>query len=151
MRYLGIDPGQKGGVAFTDSERDLYGNYCMPATTSQVFTLIELLTAGSPCTVIIEKVQVMGKTFGAKAALSSGQKYGELIGICTALGLKIVEVSPAVWKRSMGLTREKDTSIALCERLFPEVDLLPTPRCTKPSDGMAEALLLAEYGRRLNL
>ena len=35
-----------------------------------------------------------------------------------------------------------------CPWLFPDVSLLATPRCKKPHDGMAEALLMAEYARR---
>lgn len=150
MRYIGIDPGKKGGIASIGSLG--YSTYPMQDTTSQNYNLLHQITSLSgPYTAIIEQVQVMGKAFGAKAALNYGQGYGELIGILTALGVKIVEVRPSVWKKGMGLTKEKDDSIALCERLFPEVNLLPTPRCTKPSDGMAEALLLAEYGRRNNL
>jgi hypothetical protein len=38
--------------------------------------------------------------------------------------------------------------VDVCKRLFPGVNLLPTERCRKESDGMAEATLLAEYARR---
>lgn len=148
MTYIGIDPGQKGGIAVIGFAR--YATHPMPDTTAGIMRLIDDLKQGAT-TCIIEQVQMMGKSFGAKAALSYGQHYGEMIGILTTLGIKIVEVRPAVWKKTMKLTKEKDDSIALCERLFPSVNLLPTPRCKKPSDGMAEALLLSEYGRRLNL
>jgi hypothetical protein len=147
--YIGIDPGKRGGIAWTSGKTQ--GVYLMPETTLAAYGLLVGIATGIKPTVIIEQVQVMGKAFGAKAALSYGQGYGELIGIATALGLKIVEVRPSTWKKAMKLSSDKNESIALCERLFPEVILLPTPRCTKPSDGMAEALLLAEYGRRLNL
>jgi hypothetical protein len=36
----------------------------------------------------------------------------------------------------------------VCRRLFPGVSLRATPRCTTDHDGMAEALLIAEYARR---
>jgi hypothetical protein len=36
----------------------------------------------------------------------------------------------------------------VCEKLFPGVDLRATERSRKPSDGLAEALLMAEYARR---
>lgn len=149
MIYIGIDPGKRGGLAAVGESG--YFTSLMPSTTAQVLRELKALRSGLRCTAIIEKVQVMGKSFGAKAALSYGQGYGEIIGILTALEIKVVEVSPAVWKKAMGLTKEKDDSIALCERLFPNVCLLPTDKCKKPSDGMAEALLLAEYGRRNNL
>ena len=48
----------------------------------------------------------------------------------------------------MEVTSDKNTSIDLCKRLFPDINLLATPRSRKPHDGMAEALLIAEYGRR---
>lgn len=149
MIYIGIDPGCKGGIACIGSAG--YTTVLMPDTTSGVLNELTYLAKAGNVTCVIEQVQMMGKTFGAKAALSYGQKYGELIGILTCLGVKIVEVRASVWKKGMGLTKDKDDSIALCERLFPSVNLLPTPRCKKPSDGMAEALLLAEYGRRNNL
>lgn len=148
MIYIGIDPGKKGGIAWLGKK---YHAYAMPDTTAGIYKLINAIAEGLETTAVIEQVQVMGKAFGAKAALSYGQGYGEIIGILTALGIKIVEVRAAAWKKGMGLTKEKDDSIALCERLFPLVNLLPTPRCKKPSDGIAEALLLAEYGRRGNL
>jgi hypothetical protein len=42
----------------------------------------------------------------------------------------------------------KQRSVIAAQRLFPNVSLLPTPRCKKPSDGIADALLIAEWGRR---
>lgn len=72
-------------------------------------------------------------------------------------------VMPAVWKKRMGILvptsfgddkkREKEAkrrSIALCQRTHPEHDLRwnPDHHSSKPSDGMAEAILLADYGAR---
>lgn len=42
----------------------------------------------------------------------------------------------------------KQRSIAMAQAMFPGVSLLPTPGSEVPCDGMAEAALLAEYGRR---
>lgn len=72
-------------------------------------------------------------------------------------------VMPAVWKKRMGIlvpsnfgdedARSKEAkvrSIALCQRTHPEHDLRwnPDHHSSKPSDGMAEAILLADYGAR---
>lgn len=73
-------------------------------------------------------------------------------------------VMPAVWKKKMGILvpksfsdddkkREKEAkrrSIALCQRTHPEHDLRwnPSHHSSKPNDGMAEAILLADYGAR---
>jgi len=147
MIYLGIDPGQKGGIGVIGAV--CYEVHPMPDTTTGIMKLIDDYKAG-PTTCIIEHAQAMPKQ-GGVSMFNYGQHYGELIGIMTALGIKIIEVRAASWKKAMGLNKDKDASIALCERLFPSVELLPSDRSRKPSDGMAEALLLAEYGRRMNL
>jgi len=58
-------------------------------------------------------------------------------------------IPPQRWKKAFGLHSDKQQSIEECVRIFPDANLLPTARCRKPSDGMAEALLIAEYGRQI--
>jgi hypothetical protein len=62
-------------------------------------------------------------------------------------GIKYIEVRPAKWKKDMGLNSDKINSIKLCQRLFPTIELVQKG-CRKPHDGMAEALLIAEWKRR---
>ena len=145
---IGIDPGKKGAIAFISESR--YDACRMPETTRQVANLLEKLVTGKDATACIEQVQVMGKVFGAKAALSYGQGYGEIIGILTVLGARIHEVRASVWKRTLNITADKNTSILLCERMYPNLDLSPG-RCTKPQDGLAEAMLLCHYAKKMNL
>ena len=57
-------------------------------------------------------------------------------------------VSPQKWKKEFNLDSDKQKSIDTAKKLFPDVNLFRTNRCTKEHDGMAEALLIAEYGRR---
>ena len=57
-------------------------------------------------------------------------------------------IPPQTWKKEFSLNKSKEKSIDVCKRLFPGVKLLATPRCKKEHDGMAEALLMAEYARR---
>ncbi len=146
MIYIGIDPGVKGAIAWISD--DGYGAVKMPPTTKQVYDKIVDLAVARNASVTVEQVQVMGKVFGAKAALSYGQKYGEIIGILTALGIPIREVRAAVWKKGMNLDKDKNNSILKCERLFPKLQLIP-PGCRVVQDGLAEAILLAEYGRKM--
>ncbi len=77
-----------------------------------------------------------------------GINYGKLLGILRVYEIDTQLVSPQKWKKAMGVTKDKQPSINKAKELFPNVSLLPTPRCTKDHDGMAEALLIAEYGRR---
>lgn len=57
-------------------------------------------------------------------------------------------VTPQKWKKEFQITGDKNSSIAICKRLFPDIDLRRTERCRKDDDGMIESFLLAEYARR---
>lgn len=147
MPLIGIDPGLKGGIAFYCQHSGQYGAYKMPPTAKQIHSLLKDLAENyGVLTAYCEQVQVMGKAFGAKAALSYGQGYGEIIGILTALRASITEVRPSVWKRKLNVSSDKESAILLCERLYPELDLTPG-QCRKPQDGLAEAMLIAHYGK----
>lgn len=85
---------------------------------------------------------------GVTSMFSFGLNFGWIQGMLTAYGIPFELVRPQKWKKEYSITGDKNTSIAVCKRLFPDVSLLPTERCRKESDGMAEALLMAEYARR---
>lgn len=57
-------------------------------------------------------------------------------------GLSLVEVGPAVWKKHMGLTSDKETSRHTAMKMFPAVNL-----SLKKDHNRAEALLLAAWLR----
>lgn len=79
---------------------------------------------------------------------SFGQNYGFIQGLLKAYSIPFELVRPQKWKKEFSITADKNKSIAVCKRLFPDVSLLATPKCKKPSDGIAEALLLALYAKR---
>ena len=70
------------------------------------------------------------------------------LGLLKANGIPYQLVRPQKWKKEYSITANKNTSIEVCKRLFPNVSLLPTERCRKDHDGLAEALLMAEFARR---
>ena len=76
------------------------------------------------------------------------ENFGFIKGLLTAYKIPFQLAEPTKWKKDFGVTADKNTSIAVCKRLFPDVSLLPTDKSRKDSDGMAEALLMAEYARR---
>jgi crossover junction endodeoxyribonuclease RuvC len=88
---------------------------------------------------------------GVASTFKFGKGYGEVLGITTALHFEIHEPTPQAWKKAMltGTDKSKDASIQVAENLFPTVSLV-LPRCRKAHDGMAEALLMAEYIRRMH-
>ncbi len=68
------------------------------------------------------------------------------------MGIACQPVRPVDWKRTMlagtpkGDTKQR--SVIAAHRLFPTLSLKRSERCHKDDDGIAEALLLAEFGRR---
>ncbi len=150
--FIGIDPGQNGGLAMIHPETGRYTAVAMPDTRLQIITLLRMWheTFGATgTTATVESVHSMPKQ-GVASTFKFGQGYGEVLGICTALGFKILEPTPQRWKKDImpGMDRsDKNSSIQQAENLFPRVELVQ-PRCRKPHDGAAEALLLAEWGRR---
>ena len=85
---------------------------------------------------------------GVTSMFSFGENFGFIQGLLTAYSIPFELVRPQKWKKEFSITADKNSSIEVCKRLFPDVSLLATPKCKKPSDGIAEALLMAEYAKR---
>ena len=140
MVYIGIDPGQNGGISVISEN----------STESHVYssgTLIDVLSQARCAKVVLEKVSAMPKQ-GVSSTFKFGQNYGYIMGVLEAFDIAYELVPPQKWKREFSCTADKNTSIAVAQRLFPDIDLRATERCKKPHDGKAESLLMAEYARR---
>jgi hypothetical protein len=156
---VGIDPGLDGGIGWIDGDKT--GAMVMPTLDKapDLRAIAERLRELAPKIVVIERAQTRAAQ-SANSGLTTGINYGYLIGWLTGVGIPFKEVHPATWKAKMGIAlrgkdftpkQKKDKAIAECRRLFPRVLLLASPKCRVDHDGMAEALLLAEYGRRERL
>lgn len=142
MIYLGIDPGKKGALAILDAT----GPKIWAFDKEAYLTVIQLYAPlGLRC--CLEKVHAMPKQ-GVASTFSFGESYGWLKGILDANSVSYQEIPPERWKKEFGLNTDKKKSIEVCRQLFPEADLRPNERSRVGSDGMAEALLMAEYARR---
>ena len=146
--YVGIDPGKHGGIVLLRS-KGLQDYMPMPPTVSEIIVGLKQFFLYPSSVMVVERAQPM-----PKQGISSTAKYMRHFGIFEAvaacLQVRYIEVSPSQWKRDMGLTKDKNDSIRLCERLFPNIDLV-LPHCRKPHDGIAEAALIAEWARRKQL
>ena len=85
---------------------------------------------------------------GVTSMFNFGQNFGYIKGLLEAFQIPYELVRPQKWKKEFGITGDKNSSVEVCKRLFPGVSLRRTERCRKDDDGMAEALLMAEYARR---
>lgn len=143
MIYIGIDPGKKGGYAIIAAR----GTLVYPWDDNMFAEDIRSF-GGNPCIAAVEKVGAMPGQ-GVTSMFSFGQSYGFILGVLTAFSIPYQLVPPRKWKAEFGLLNtEKQASVDVAKRLFPGVNLLPSDRCRKESDGMSDSLLIAEYARR---
>ena len=159
MIYIGIDPGLGGavGVVF-DAMKDpvVYHTPTMVISgvkdkrvynTAAMALLLKPFSTIDNVLVVLESVHSMPKQ-GVASSFSFGQGLGMWQGIIAALGLPLEMPSPQRWKKEMlaDQGKDKDASRFKAIHLFPS---LASQLSRKKDDGRAEALLLAEYGRRL--
>lgn len=143
MIYIGIDPGANGGIGVIDTIEDTAEAY--PLTTEK---LMEVLHRIGRTRVCVEQVNAMPGQ-GVTSMFNFGKNFGIILGILEALYVSYQLVTPKKWKKEFSLNSDKKKSIECCKRLFPLVDLKKSDRARTDHDGMAEALLIAEYGRRV--
>lgn len=164
--FIGIDPGLNGAVAVIKPEfKD--GDFVVPQVVAVHDTptltiegdktkrkynkaaMAELLRPyhGQDVLVILENVHSMPKQ-GVASSFSFGLGLGIWEGIIAALMLPLEMPSPQRWKKALlsDQGKEKDASRFKAMQLFPA---LATQFSRAKDDGRAEALLMAEYGRRL--
>ncbi len=148
MIYIGVDPGKKGGYAVIDgNDVEVYAwDDALFVDTMRV-CMGRGRSRNERVFAAVEKVGAMPGQ-GTVSMFSFGQSFGFILGVLAALDISFQLVPPRKWKAEFSLTNDKGKSIETCKRLFPNVSLLPTERCRKDSDGMAESLLIAEYARR---
>lgn len=149
MIYIGIDPGKKGSWAVIAQSET--GQFTKVYPWDDVFFVADmkaLSQMGEKIVAAVEKVGAMPHQ-GVTSMFNFGQSYGFIQGVLSAYGIPYQLVPPGVWKREFSIVQKGKTgSVDVCKCLFPDVSLFPTERCRKESDGMSDALCLAEYARR---
>lgn len=146
MIFIGIDPGKNGGIAFITMNNSIV--HTIPYSDDSLLLWTRDVKNMDECVAYVESVHAMPGQ-GVTSMFNFGKNYGYILGVLEACCIPIVNVTPQKWKKYMDVTSDKNTSIDLCQKLFPDINLLATNRSRKPHDGMAEALLIAEYGRRV--
>jgi hypothetical protein len=153
ITVAGIDPGIKGAVAFLDHD-DKPKLHRMPvlkvSASKQEIDMVGLaaiLSSYQPSLVVLERVHALPKQ-GTVSMFRFGRTFGRIEGLCVIY--KCLLVAPQEWKRVIlnGTDRSKEAAVAFCSSRWPELSLTPAG-CKTPHHGLAEALAMAEYGRRL--
>lgn len=143
---LGIDPGLSGALAVLDSD-------CMPELVADLpiigdgklrwidgaalqSMLLDSLR-GRQCRAVVERVSAMPRQ-GIASAFCFGVGLGSILATLQTLQIGITLVTPAQWKRDLGLSSDKRASLDKARLLFPAAELHLAKH-----DGRAEALLIA--------
>jgi crossover junction endodeoxyribonuclease RuvC len=147
---VGVDPGKTGAVALLDSTGQLVTVADMPVIwkivspallAEIVHNWIDPFTDPPYGTAVIEDVHAMPKQ-GVSSVFSFGRALGVTEGVLAAEGFAITYVSPAKWKRTLGLSSDKGASRRRATELWP--DMAGSFKRVK-DDGRAEAALIAYW------
>lgn len=148
--YLGVDPGKQGGLCVLRDDGVPLETIRMPDGKARIIDWLLHAHGIYPHLIIItELAQAMPKQ-GVTSCFRYGQHFATFEDAAIHLKIPYHEVRPAIWKKALGLTSKKKDSITACRQLFPLLELVPTG-CRIEHDGIAEALLIAEWARRKNL
>lgn len=159
MLYIGIDPGQGGGIAWMHRQGVVVNIDArkMPDTEGEICSLLlSLKQLPGNCHAAIEAVgpargrnpDGTTRTQGVSSAFTFGRNYGFLRGCLVALRIPFEEVLPQRWQRELGLvvrgsgltySDRKNRNKQKAANLFPAV---------KVTHATADALLLMQYVRK---
>ena len=151
---MGVDPGVNGGVAVVrqDGSVAFVAGLAPTMTHGAAVDVVEaakdvlLSHGGALC--FCEKVGTM-PTDGRKGSNTFGRIDGILRGATLARPRVVVtDVPPVIWQARMECMTggNKNVSLARARQLFPEC--FPAKQLKADALRIADALLIAEYGRR---
>jgi len=154
-QILGIDPGISGAMAIIDPHTNLvklisdFPLHPKGAGGKNVIDASDLAQMIEPhiphvAFAVVEDVHAMPGQ-GVTSMFTFGVAKGLIIGVLSAFKCPIFFVPPGVWKSCYGLSANKSISIELAVKKYPDAAGMLT---RKKDDGRAEALLLADFGRR---
>lgn len=144
---IGIDPGLTGAVAILDGQSlRVHDIPTAPGPKGRsvmlhraLFDLLDL----PPAVAFVEFVSARPGQ-GVTSMFRFGETLGAIHMALAARGHALHQVTPAVWKRHFGITKEKGASRGLASQRWPEI----APQFARvKDDGRAEAALIAQYGQ----
>lgn len=149
--FIGIDPGAISGAwGMVDHQGKYWSCGLIPHEEGRIRARAfkaELMQAIDQQDVMfcIEDVHAMPKQ-GVSSTFKFGMAVGAIQAIVELTRAPWVIVRPQTWKKDLGVTSDKNTSLELARQLWPSA-----PLARQKDHGIAEALLLAEWLRRETL
>lgn len=157
MRFImGVDPGTRGGISIVSQHGCTYMAISMQKMTCRdiVDTVIEFNRNYSIISCTIEDVGCVMLPFtksspivALKPTAKLNYSYGLLVGCINTLKIPLQRVRSKAWQNELSCNKTKSKKSdmkkitkAKAQELFPD---------TKITHDIADALLIAEYGRRM--
>lgn len=148
---LGIDPGLSGALAFLDDNELLIFDIPTLEITRNgkkkrqinLSALLSILETNKADHAFLESVNAMPGQ-GVSSMFQMGRGFGQIEMALMAAKLPVTYVTPQVWKKHYGLSKDKDASRQRASQLMPQWannwDL-------KKHDGRAESALISLWGK----
>jgi hypothetical protein len=178
--FLGVDPGKKGALCSMNERGQILElvptpmqpggkDYDLEAIAQFLRARTDVRRSDRGMFVTVERLQAMPMRFAKKggratdedanvggvlANFNRGVSHG-WVWMLFAFRIPFAHVSPQTWQRTMlagmpGATT-KEKSIRAAKKAWPGLDLRRTLRSKTDDDGFADAVWLAEHGRRTKL
>ena len=144
---LGIDPGLDGGIAILDGNAiELLDTIPTEKKTGFIKRQVDAQKLSNILRVYPISVCYLEKVAsrpgqGVGSVFSFGDTYGAIRGVLGTLGIPTYYISPQKWKKALKISSKED-SLKASKDLFPSVNF------RKKDHNMAEALLIAYFGKK---
>lgn len=133
---FGIDPGRNGAVAWVDENNQLQGveeaGSADESTPQRLFDLFQHASL-----VVVERPLAF-PGIPAQDQMILAESYGAAVALARLAGVPVITPTASSWKKTVGVTRVKRTSVAKAAELY------GLPKDTRHDK--CEAALLAHYG-----
>jgi crossover junction endodeoxyribonuclease RuvC len=143
--WIGIDPGLSGGIAcvYPEGSVPTVVAHKMPSTERDILDLLMMLKSHQPNARATLEFVRSSPQMGVASSFKFGVGYGGLRMALVAAGIPFDEATPGRWQAAMQCRSGGDKNVTKrrAQELFPHI---------KVTHALADALLLAEYGRRVH-
>lgn len=147
--FVGIDPGlRSGAIASIDHNGEFIWMYDIPAIEDKIDVrqlkelIYKITVASDSFSICIENVATR-----PNQGIASTGRFMRAAGAIEAVSQLVCDqvewVRPQVWKKFFGLGADKFGSLELARQMWPTANLK-----LQKHHNLAEALLIAEYGRK---
>ena len=147
---IGIDPGKSGGLAIISTGHVLAKKGSVARvekfgdkTLTDLYELFRNIDLVYTAFCFIENVHAMPKQ-GVTSCFNFGKQYGGLLMLLTCFRIPFEKITPVRWQRALGCLSggDKNVTKSKAQELFPDL---------KITHAIADALLIAEFGRRVRV